>query len=117
MLIMLTAMWFGWAFVCAWLVRAAAFALLPRSFGKWSYLVAYAWWPGVFIFGAIIAEGTGFQMYGYDPNSWMQQIGRVIFLYSPLGLPVVFGGLLVIAFDVATLVWRKWARSTLESAE
>jgi hypothetical protein len=109
---MLTAIWFGWAFLCAWVVRIAVVALLPRRFGAWSYLLAYAWWPSLFVAGAFIVESMGFDMYGGDPESATRTIGRAIFLYSPLGLPVVFGVPPVIVLDVGVLLWRNWIRPT-----
>jgi hypothetical protein len=105
---MLTAIWFGWAFLCAWFVRVAVVALLPRRLGAWAYPLAYAWWPGLFVIGASAVEFTGFDLYGGNLHSTTHRLGAAILFLSPLGLPILAGAPFVVALDMVVIVWRTW---------
>jgi hypothetical protein len=105
-----TAIWFAWAFLCAWVPRFTVVALLFRRFDGWSYLLGYLVWGVLFSIGIWMVGLSGFQMYGFDPHDPWQKFGEVVFFLSPFGLPILIGAPAVLLLDFMTVCWRTWRR-------
>lgn len=91
-------------------------ALLARHVGSLAYLFGYLTLAGLFATGLLVVKLTGFVMYGYDPNDMWQRVGAVVFLYSPLGLPLLIGFPPVVILDVAVGLWRTRNKLSREQA-
>lgn len=101
-MILFSALWVGWGFLCALGIRVGFAALFRRHLGKTAGFAAYAMCGLFFVVGLIVVSVTGVQMYGFDAADPAQMFGYLAFLYSPIGLPTLVGIPLLL---VAELVW------------
>lgn len=104
-----TALWFGWAFACALGVRVAFTRLFRSRLGSAAQAAAYGMWLVLLLLGWVAVGLSGVQMYGFDSNDPWQMLGYWLFVYSPLGLPTLFGAPAVLAFDLMRAA-VKWFR-------
>lgn len=97
-------LWLGWAVFSAWSIRVGLVMLLFHKFGGWAYPMAYFCWLALFAAAFWFLGWCGSDMYGGDPNDPWQRAGWIIFLLSPIGLPVCFGAPIVLVTD-AIFIW------------
>jgi hypothetical protein len=95
--------WFLWAPLCAWFSRSLIVRLLRPRMGYAAYGVAYAFWVVSLIAGLTFVQWTGMQFYGFDRTDPWQLAGWIILFLSPFGLPLLFGGPVVLVADAARL--------------
>jgi hypothetical protein len=108
-----TALWFGWAFICAFGVRLGFTRLFRSWLGNAAQFAAYGMWFVLLLAGWIIVNLSGMQMYGFDASDPRQMWGYWVFFYSPLGLPTMFGAPAVLIVDMvrALITWRKLSQT------
>ncbi len=104
--LLLGLLWIGWGILGVWLLRYAL--------KRWVFRFEKDWVGLVCSYAAIAALGL-FAIWFVDFSEWnfkggntrlIQQIGGFLFSLSPIGLPLWFGGPVVIAYDLAQ-AWRR----------
>ena len=106
------ALWLLWCIGCAYSVRwAVVHALRPRI-GWLSFIAAYAAWLLLFATGTVIMTVTGFDFKGAAGTAeGAEFIGYLVYIWSPLGLPVALGAGPIVIWDVSVGILKALKRS------
>jgi hypothetical protein len=95
-----TILWYLWAPLAAWLVRAVVVRSLHAHWGDASYIIAYLVWLVGFFFSIWFVAWSGMQMYGFNRSDPWQVAGAIALWFSPFGLPLIFGAPIVFVADL-----------------
>lgn len=101
-----------WCLACTYAVRWLVVHLLKPRIGWLSLIAAYAAWLLLFGVGIASLIITEFDIYSARPTSQgVELIGYVVYIWSPLGLPVAIGAGPVILWDICVTKVKAFKRS------
>lgn len=105
-------LWLLWCVGCAYTVRWAVVHTLRPRIGWLSFIAAYAAWLLLFASGTAIMTVTGFDFKSAPgPLEGAEFIGYLVYIWSPLGLPVALGAGPIVIWDVGVGIFKALKRS------
>ena len=106
------ALWLLWCIGCAYTVRWAVVHTLRPRIGWLSFIAAYAAWLLLFAIGTLVMTVTGFDFKSAPGTAeGAEFIGYLVYIWSPLGLPVAFGAVPIVIWDVGVGAFKALKRS------
>jgi hypothetical protein len=97
----------AWSTLVTFLVRISAAAIFRRLVrAERVYIAAHLTIPALFLLGLLVVGISGMPMYGFDAANWLRWLGYVTFVFSPFGLPLLFGTPVVVVADLLRRPWR-----------
>lgn len=106
------ALWLLWCLGCAYTVRWVVVRTLRPRIGWLSFITAYAAWALLFAAGTVIMTVTGFDFKSTPGTAkGAEVIGYLVYIWSPLGLPVALGAGPIVIWDVGVGILKALKRS------